>query len=262
MDHNYCVEPNQTFMHDLEVKALRWCLEDHHKELKEKTSCVNELKKVLSTFDKRRDNHKNYTDESEVVSKEDVVILEQIKKIMSPSQLALLSHPEKKFVHWTQKEKSEAIALHSIFPRAYRYLKEKLHYPLPSESSIYRWLGEAEILPDKVIQPVISILESLFSSAPAHIKQCGLAMDEVSIDSSLCYDPIQDRIFGKEKNATVFTVRGLLSGWKQVLYFTFDSNVTKDLLFSIINAIHNAGGELRSLPWVPKINACGRKLED
>lgn len=95
-----------------------------------------------------------------------------------------------------------------MLPRAYVYLKDKKKVPIPSESTIYKWLEEPEVVQDKMIGPVMNVLETMLRDAPPHMRQCAIALDEIGIDDRYCYDAKHDRVCGNAKK-----YNGIYGAW-------------------------------------------------
>lgn len=51
------------------------------------------------------------------------------------TQIDAISNGNKKNYEWTPEDIASAIALRSVYPKAYRYLREKRHFPLPDNLS-------------------------------------------------------------------------------------------------------------------------------
>ena len=65
--------------------------------------------------------------------------------------------------------------------------------------------------------------------------------DEMKIQESVSYHQKYEQVFGPHKNLQVVQVRGLCSSWKQSIYLGFDQQVTKSLLFSLIERLETMG---------------------
>lgn len=51
--------------------------------------------------------------------------------MFSPQQITMILHKKKKVGKWEPEDITSAITLRSISPKAYRYLRDKLEFPLP-----------------------------------------------------------------------------------------------------------------------------------
>jgi len=121
-----------------------------------------------------------------------------------------------------------------------------LHFPLPTERTIRSWLSKVN-LKVGILFPVLCLLSVKFREARNLEKKCILAIDEISINDSYCYDEIEDKIFGGNKNAMVFSIRGLFRPWKQVVAYYLDGNVSKKRVLDLIEQIHGTGLEVVGL---------------
>jgi len=68
-----------------------------------------------------------------------------------------------------------------------------------------------------------------------------IGFDEMGISQQISYCPTQDQIFGPHKKVQVLSVRGLLSSWKYPVFFGFDTKMTEELIFHVINKLHEYG---------------------
>jgi len=78
-------------------------------------------------------------------------------------------------------------------------------------------------------------------------KLCVLSFDEIHIDSRLRYDNKLDAILGLFKKTQFALVRGLISAWKQPVYFDFDKQMDRNLLFHIIKSVQSTGVEITAI---------------
>lgn len=54
-----------------------------------------------------------------------------LSKFFSPQQIEMILHKKKKVAKWEPEDIASAITLRSMSPKAYRYLRNKLEFPLP-----------------------------------------------------------------------------------------------------------------------------------
>jgi hypothetical protein len=173
---------------------------------------------------------------------------EILERLFTSAQIKLLKGNNcNKYVHYEEQDLSKAVAIHSISSRAYTYLRDQLKFPLPSINTVYRWLRKIPVQPGKLILPVMQILRMQFINAKPMNRVCVLALDEMTINDEYCYDMKEDIILGGMKEACVITVRGLFSGWKQILHFDWEKYPTKEDIISIISALHNINLEVRAI---------------
>ena len=95
--------------------------------------------------------------------------------------------------------------------------------------------------------PVLEIMKQRFQNAEEKEKQAVLAFDEMSIKKVIEYSDASKVVYGPCSKATVVLVRGLLSSWKQVVFFQFDCPMTRNLLFFIINQVESIGVKIRAV---------------
>ncbi|GAB6021328.1 hypothetical protein CHUAL_003938 [Chamberlinius hualienensis] len=67
-------------------------------------------------------------------------IVERLKPIFTDGQIRCLFQPVKKRICWSDEDITSAITLRSVSPNAYRYLREKMNYPLPAVSTLRKWV--------------------------------------------------------------------------------------------------------------------------
>jgi hypothetical protein len=76
-------------------------------------------------------------------------------------------------------------------------------------------------------------------------RQCVIGFDEMSIESSLVYCPTEDKVYGPKTQMNVWFVRGLFEGWKQVIAFNFDENLSSEKFLEIVTHLEKAGLRVR-----------------
>jgi hypothetical protein len=64
-----------------------------------------------------------------------------LKTVLTQNQIDLLSK-KKRRVNWTTEEIPVAFTLRYYSKKCYRYLRSKLHNPLPALSSLRKWASE------------------------------------------------------------------------------------------------------------------------
>ena len=81
---------------------------------------------------------------------------EILSPIFTPGQIKKLLHPNQTTVKWSSEDIASAIALRSVSPKAYRYLKNN-KIPLPALSTLRKWASKINIK-DGVIDSVLSLM--------------------------------------------------------------------------------------------------------
>ncbi|KAJ4425499.1 hypothetical protein ANN_27693 [Periplaneta americana] len=132
-------------------------------------------------------------------------------------------------------------------PRIIKSTK-KLHYPLPSISSLQRWAATLTmrqgILPNV---PVLKLMKMMGQTMTDFEKATVLCYDEMKVDSLYEYDQKHDEVLGPHSYIQVIMARRHFSRWKQPIYLGFDSKMSKSL--------HSVFKELYEINY--NIVACG-----
>lgn len=63
-------------------------------------------------------------------------VADLLNNIFSKTQIEVLLNKKKRVAKWSSDDIASAITLRSISPKAYRYLRDKLNYPLPGIAKI------------------------------------------------------------------------------------------------------------------------------
>lgn len=74
-----------------------------------------------------------------------------------------------------------------------------------------------------------------------HQRLCVLSFDETSVSKEWTYDRPNDTLYSPKRFVQCAMIRGLTSAWKQLIYYSFDTDMTKDILFDIIQKVEAAG---------------------
>jgi len=159
-------------------------------------------------------------------------------QLFSQGQMQILMG-EKKHKHWTSEEMAKAIAFQSLSSKAYCYIRNICKFPFPGLSTIQRWLHEMDFRPG-ILTPIFQILTEVGKSTPMY-RTAILGFDEVEISDSFCYDVDEDKVYGGKSKMLSVCLRGLFSGWKQVVYYDFDENIEKSKILNIITRAEEVG---------------------
>ena len=122
--------------------------------------------------------------------------LKVVKEMFSPKQIQLLKAENgESFVHWSDEDIAKAISLDSVSTKAYEYLRTVLKYPIPSRTTVQRWLSQIHVTPG-ILEPVIKLLTACMQNASEMDRIGALAFDEMAIDEKLCYSVKEDKVYG------------------------------------------------------------------
>lgn len=145
----------------------------------------------------------------------------------------------KPVTRWKEEDISTAITLRSLSSKAYNFLRTKM-IPLPSTTTINRWVSDMPVEPG-ILDSVLTMLKHQSETMTEAERLCTLSLDETSVQREWTYDKATDRIYEPKRHVMCVMIRGLIAPWKQLLYYDFDTNMTKDILFQIIQKVEAVG---------------------
>ena len=173
--------------------------------IKEMSSIVSQLKDKLALVTKERDHLKIQNSKCHEVIKSLKDELENVKKdamkhvytnlngLFTQNQIDSIVHCKR--VHrWKEEDISKAVTLRSLSPKAYRFLREKWNFPLPSFSTISRWISGINVEPG-VLSPMMNLLQHKASTMSQQERLCVISFDECSISQEWCYDMGVDTLY-------------------------------------------------------------------
>ncbi|GBM73070.1 Transposable element P transposase [Araneus ventricosus] len=166
-------------------------------------------------------------------------IEENFKNILTATQINAVIENKSK-IKWTAEDISRHLIIRSISRRAYEYWRNQIGIPLPSASTLKRWCSKFSCRPG-MLHDVFLVMQKTFHSKPEAERVCILSFDEMHIDRKICYDVSEDQILGPFSKVQLVLARGIMAGWKQPVFFNFDTTMTKHLLYEIIKKIEEKG---------------------
>ena len=93
-----------------------------------------------------------------------------------------------------------------------------------------------------ILTSIKKVLHGFIHSENSPLAKFGiLSFDEMEVAHRYEYDQESDKIFGPFKKLQLAMVRGLFKKYKQPIYYDFDKQMKKDLLFHIIQNTEEAG---------------------
>ncbi|KFM70956.1 Transposable element P transposase, partial [Stegodyphus mimosarum] len=169
----------------------------------------------------------------------------RLQHIFTKTQInALLEKKEK--IRWTSEDISRCIVIRALSSKSYDFWKEKMGIPLPSTSTLKRWCAKFSCSPG-IQSDVLAVMKERCEYLNSVEKICVLSFDEMHIDSKLCYDSKLDQILGPFQKVQFVLIRGLISQWKQPIFFDFNTPMKQELLFSLIRHIQSSGVEVKAI---------------
>ncbi|KAB0805345.1 hypothetical protein PPYR_02315 [Photinus pyralis] len=163
-------------------------------------------------------------------------VKECFKDVLTSNQVDIALKKKSK-ARWTQEELSMAFTLRYFSKRAYIYLRQTLHYPLPAISTLQQWAANIN-LKNGILDDVLRIMDTAGQIKTPLKRITVLSYDEVKISSQYEYDQKEEEVIGPFSYMQVVMARGLFDNWKQPVYIGFDQKMTKQLLHNIITHLH------------------------
>jgi len=115
---------------------------------------------------------------------------------------------------------------------------------IPAPRTIRAHLQNFECNPG-IIPEVLEALRIKSRTMDDYSKICGIAFDEMSLDSRYLLDKSQDMIISHGKAQAVM-IRGLVSNWKQPIFYEFDTPMTKGILLDLVIKMEAIGFKVHS----------------
>lgn len=165
-----------------------------------------------------------------------------LSPLFSPGQIKVLLDRTKR-PKWSKEDIAFAISLRSVSPKAYRYLRNKLNYPLPDLSTLRRWAISLNV-DEGFLDDVLSVMKTATKSFASKIENivC-LSYDEMMISNKIEFDIRNEEVIGPCKSVQVMIARSIFGGWKQPIYYRFDSNMTEGIVKEAVVRLSKAGYE-------------------
>ena len=153
------------------------------------------------------------------------------------------------WIGWTTKKTlNSRICLKQLnySNKGYQFIKRNNLIPLPSKRVMGRWLSKLTVKPG-IQEPFLGIIQKRLEGGDEREKMANLCFDEMHIRKTYEYDHRNKQVFGNHKKMMVVMVRSLFSDWKEVVYFNFDTNMTKNLIEEIIVECESRGIKIQGL---------------
>ena len=150
----------------------------------------------------------------------------------TPSQVRAIV--KRKRVRWGVQDITQGLMIRTISRRAHQYIRRNKIFPLPALSTLRKWVQRFDCVPGIQVQVLKVLKEQMKSEVQSSFRIASLAFDEMDIQKGYQYDHKEDKVLGPNKKLQLVVARGIISHWKQQIFFDFDKPMTKELLFSII----------------------------
>ena len=191
---------------------------------------VSQCKKIINSLNCKLNQTKS--EQNSTVSKalNGLFTPNQVKAIVTQNQIS----------SWKEEDISKAVTLKSLSPKAFRFIREIWKIPLPSSATISRWVSKLPVEPG-LLHPVIRLLKDKASTMAENDRLCVVSFDETTVSQDWSFDMGTDTLYSPKSKVQCVMIRGLAKAWKQVVYYAFDTNMTRDILFDIILKVEAAG---------------------
>ncbi|GBN71780.1 Transposable element P transposase [Araneus ventricosus] len=165
--------------------------------------------------------------------------LKNARKILTETQINAIANSNKK-IKWTSNDISRAVVLRALNRKSYDYWREKIKLPLPSPSTLKRWCSQLQCYPG-VLENVLKLMSKNSVNMSPLEKTCILSFDEIRIDNNISNHNGLDQALGPHSKVQVVLAQGILSPWKQPIFYDFDKTMDTELLSEIICKLEKSG---------------------
>lgn len=99
----------------------------------------------------------------------------------------MLINENKSKVKWCADDISSAMSLHSVSPRAYRFIRKTMKISLPSISTLRNWAQKFDVTPG-ILNDVLRIMKLKGENMTVFERLTVLSYDEVYISNDIAID--------------------------------------------------------------------------
>ena len=103
---------------------------------------------------------------------------------------------------WSEEDIVKALSLRCISRKCYRYLREKLNFPLPGITTLQEWTRGFRT-PPGLLQMSLKAMSSVRDTLTDMERVVVLSFDEMAVNGRICYDSGEDRVYGSHKDVQV-----------------------------------------------------------
>ena len=152
----------------------------------------------------------------------------------------------KRYPDYTDEEICRGLVIRSLGEKTFCYLRNLQIFPLPSQTTLKRWISGFKVTPG-LNQQLFKLLETFLQTKEERSRYAAVAFDEMEVKQVIEYDKASKCVRGPHKKIQVVMIRGLIAKWKQVIYFSFDTPMRKDLLLDLIKKCEAAGAKVQGV---------------
>jgi hypothetical protein len=195
---------------------------------------INDLQAKLVTADLDKHNVEQTTQNQ---------IIQILQRFFTEGQIRCILE-NRKYVRWSIDDYASAISFRSVSPKAYRYFRLKLNFPLPSLPSLRRWALKIFDIREGFLSDVLVIMREKGKTMTSFQKITVISFDEMALSPEVQFDSKLEKLVGPCGKVQVIMARGLFEKWKQPIYYKFDQPMTKDILMEAVCRLYDAGYEV------------------
>ena len=212
--------------------------------------CEESEKKYRDALKKITDLEKKIEKCQKLTKQRQKEIVKEYLSDLGHSELSIknIMSPDKFHRHYNQDDICNSLILKSMSNRCYNYLRKNKILPLPSSTTLSKWLVSVDCAPG-FQNFFFEMLHRKFQDAEVWERQAILSFDELDLKKSFEYDRLNKQVYGNHKKMQTVMIRGLLGKWKQVIFFDFDQRMTKDLLCKIVVKCEDVGLKIRGVSF-------------
>lgn len=159
-----------------------------------------------------------------------------LKELFTPAQLSRVL--DYKRVPWGKDDISRNMSLYSSGPKAYKILHNLGNPPLPSPRTLRRKAMGVNLMPG-FLEPVLGLLKDKEGDDMSKI--CTFAFDDMKVKREFANHLKMDKFLLPSDYAFMVMAKGLCAKWQQVVYYSFDTNPTPDLVHFIVEKLEGCG---------------------
>lgn len=168
----------------------------------------------------------------------DAISVKVLKEVFTPGQITKLMSPTNSRIQWSPADIVSAIGLRALSPKAYRYVRNVKKIPLPCPTTLHNWVAKFNVLPG-ILSDVLKIMSSKENDLSVTKKLTILTFDELYVCNKLDMERKQQKIYGPHKTCQFIMARGLFSNWRQPVFHNFDTAMSREILFNVIQQLYN-----------------------
>ena len=190
--------------------------------------CLDWRNKYAEALNTIKQLEKKILKAKKLSKKEQTVIVKQHLEDLGHKETAI-KHILKPGIHhknYTQEDVCNALILRCMSNKSFEYLRRNKILPLPSKTTLSKWVDKLDCKPG-FKNNFLVIVEKKMQSAESWEKDAIIMFDELDLKKRYEYDRINKQVYGGYKKLQCVIVRGLFSRWKQMIYFDFDTPMTK-----------------------------------